>query len=72
MSSSTVHNYAYYRQQVIGSPETPVAALADLWAGLRHNSRVIRRSVRLDERAEGLAHGNLARCRECSHRANQA
>lgn len=29
-----VHNYAYYRQKVIGSAETPVAALADLWGRL--------------------------------------
>lgn len=29
-----VHNYAYYRQKVIGSPETPVNALADLWGRL--------------------------------------
>lgn len=29
-----VHNYAYYRQQVIGSAEVPVTALADLWARL--------------------------------------
>jgi endoglucanase len=29
-----VHNYAYYRQQVIGSPEVPVTALADLWGRL--------------------------------------
>jgi endoglucanase len=39
-----VHNYAYYRQKVIGSPETPVAALADLWGRLaprfKGNSKV--------------------------------
>jgi endoglucanase len=39
-----VHNYAYYRQQVIGSPETPVDALADLWGRLapqfKGNSKV--------------------------------
>lgn len=29
-----VHNYAYYRQKVIGSPETPVTALGDLWGRL--------------------------------------
>lgn len=29
-----VHNYAYYRQKVIGSAETPVDALADLWGHL--------------------------------------
>jgi endoglucanase len=29
-----VHNYAYYRQKVIGSDETPVGALSDLWAKL--------------------------------------
>ncbi len=29
-----VHNYAYYRQKVIGSSETPIAALGDLWGRL--------------------------------------
>jgi endoglucanase len=39
-----VHNYAYYRQKVIGSPEVPVNALADLWRRLapqfKGNSKV--------------------------------
>jgi endoglucanase len=29
-----VHNYAHYRQKVIGSSETPIAALGDLWGRL--------------------------------------
>lgn len=29
-----LHNYGYYRQKVIGSPETPVTALADAWGRL--------------------------------------
>lgn len=29
-----LHNYAYYRQKVIGSPEVPVNALAGLWSRL--------------------------------------
>jgi endoglucanase len=29
-----LHNYGYYRQKVIGSPETPVASLADVWGRL--------------------------------------
>jgi endoglucanase len=39
-----VHNYANYRQKVIGSAETPVAALADLWSRLapqfKNNAKV--------------------------------
>lgn len=39
-----VHNYAYYRQKVIGSPEVPAQALADLWGRLsshyKYNSKV--------------------------------
>ena len=39
-----VHNYAYYRQKVIGSPEVPVTVLADLWGRLalrfKGNSKV--------------------------------
>ncbi|MBN9050298.1 MAG: glycoside hydrolase family 5 protein [Rhizobiales bacterium] len=29
-----LHNYAYYRQKVIGSPDVPVTALADIWKRL--------------------------------------
>ena len=29
-----LHNYAYYRQKVIGSPDVPVTALADVWRRL--------------------------------------
>ena len=39
-----VHNYAAYRRQVIGSPEVPVGALADLWSRLaeeyKNNAKV--------------------------------
>lgn len=39
-----LHNYAHYRQKVIGSPETPIAALGDFWgrlaAGFRGNAQV--------------------------------
>lgn len=29
-----LHNYAYYRQKVIGSPDVPVTVLADVWGRL--------------------------------------
>lgn len=39
-----VHNYAHYRQKVIGSPEVPVNALANLWGQIapqyKSNSKV--------------------------------